>query len=47
MHTRWGLGDLEALVQHEVQPEFVIIPKVESPADIALVAELLGGGGSK
>jgi (S)-citramalyl-CoA lyase len=45
MHTRWGLGDLEALVQHEVQPEFVIIPKVESPADIALVAELLGGGG--
>src|ERR1700740_3268610 len=26
MRTRWGLGDLEALVQHHVEPEFVIIP---------------------
>jgi (S)-citramalyl-CoA lyase len=41
MRTRWGLGDLEALVQHHVEPEFVIIPKVESPTEIALVAELL------
>jgi (S)-citramalyl-CoA lyase len=45
MHTQWGLSDLEALVQHEVEPEFVIIPKVESPNEITLVAMLLGGCG--
>jgi (S)-citramalyl-CoA lyase len=45
MRTRWGLHDLDALVQHDPEPDFVIIPKVESAAEITLVAELLEGCG--
>jgi len=41
MRTLWGLRDLLALVQHEAQSDFVIIPKVESTAEITLVADLL------
>jgi (S)-citramalyl-CoA lyase len=37
MRTRWGLQDLDALVQNDAQPDFVIIPKVESAAEVNLV----------
>jgi (S)-citramalyl-CoA lyase len=45
MRTRSGLRDLDALVQNDAQPDFIIIPKVESAAEVNLVAELLEEGG--
>jgi (S)-citramalyl-CoA lyase len=45
MRTRSGLRDLDALVQNDAQPDFIIIPKVESAAEVNLVAELLTEGG--
>ena len=41
VHTQWGLRDLNALIQNDVQPDFVIIPKTASANDVRLVAGLL------
>jgi (S)-citramalyl-CoA lyase len=41
MRTQWGLRDLDALMQSEAEPDFVVIPKVTSANDVRLVAGLL------
>lgn len=42
LRTRKGLGDLAALVGAAVPPPFVMIPMVESPAEIEIAHALLG-----
>jgi (S)-citramalyl-CoA lyase len=41
VRTKWGVRDLDTLVYDEAQSDFVIIPKIESAAEITLVAALL------
>lgn len=41
VHTREGLADLLALLDSEVQPDLVVVPKVESPVQVQLVDEIL------
>jgi citrate lyase subunit beta/citryl-CoA lyase/(S)-citramalyl-CoA lyase len=39
-----GLRDLLALREYPVRPQLVQVPKVESPRDLEIVSEVLGGG---
>lgn len=41
-HTIWGLKDLIALKENQIQPEIVVLPKVESAVTINLITEILG-----
>jgi (S)-citramalyl-CoA lyase len=41
--TRHGLGDLVALLEAAVKPDFLVLPKVESPFEPQLIAGLMGG----
>jgi citrate lyase beta subunit len=43
IHTRDGLADLLAILDSEVQPDVVVVPKVESPEQVRLVDEILTG----
>lgn len=40
--TRAGIADLNALIDSAVQPPLVLLPKVESPAEVTIVASVLG-----
>lgn len=42
MATRAGLADLLAIAEVDVAPPLVLLPKVESGAEVALVASVLG-----
>ncbi|MEV6238203.1 CoA ester lyase [Lentzea sp. NPDC051838] len=41
VHTRDGLADLLTILDSEVEPDLVVVPKVESPQHIRLVDEIL------
>lgn len=41
-HTIWGLKDLIALQENKIQPEIIVLPKVESAVTVNLVTEILG-----
>lgn len=41
-HTIWGLKDLIALQENKIQPEIIVLPKVESAVTINLITEILG-----
>lgn len=43
--TRHGLADLLAVADAEAPPLFLFLPKVESDAEVALTASVLGRGG--
>ncbi len=45
IHTREGLADLLAILDSPVQPDVVVVPKVESPEQVRLVDEILTAGG--
>jgi citrate lyase beta subunit len=39
--TRHGIHDLAALVEHARRPDFILLPKVESPFEVTLAARLM------
>lgn len=41
-HTLHGLKDLIALQENKIQPEIIVLPKVESAVTINLITEILG-----
>lgn len=47
IHSREGLSDLLAVLDSHVEPDLVVVPKVESAAQIHLVDEILTKAGRK
>jgi citrate lyase subunit beta/citryl-CoA lyase/(S)-citramalyl-CoA lyase len=47
IHSREGLADLLAILDGAVEPDVVVVPKVESPEQVQLVDEILTKAGRK
>jgi (S)-citramalyl-CoA lyase len=41
VRTYWGLKDLQAIVDAQIAPDLLFLPKVDSPEDLIIVAGLL------
>lgn len=40
--TRAGIADLNALIEAEIRPPLILLPKVESPVEVAIATSVLG-----